>query len=189
MEDHNMATILGGLWISGLSGQTNSVTVHHHFMSALAQYIQENVTFIGTFSGVNPSGTPLTTAIVSNVNPGKLGSEITVFQDPKGSDGYSQWKTWINMVYSLITLDCGLLPGTFTPFTPLPCFKMTTNKTWDRDSLTTAYKGNEKAPQLPVLDRMAKGFMDDMKIDFIPVFPGQVGAYTGTFTVSSVQTP
>jgi len=31
--------------------------------------------------------------------------------------------------------------------------------------------------------------MDDMKIDFVPVFPGQVGAYVGAFTVSSVQTP
>jgi hypothetical protein len=184
-----MATILGGLWISGLSRQTNSVTVHHNFMSALAQYISSNVTFIGTFNGVDPKGTPLSMPITMKINPGKLGSEITMFQNPKGGDGYSQWKTWINMVYSLITLDCGLLPSTFIPYTPIPCFKMTTNKTWDRDSLTTAYKGNEKAPQLPVLDRMAKGFMDDMRIDFVPVFPGQVGAYTGAFTVSSVQTP
>ena len=184
-----MATILGGLWISGLSGQTNSISVHHHFMSALAQYIQGNVTFNGTFSGVNPSGTPLTMPVTMNVNPGKLGSEITMFQDPKGGDGLAQWKTWMNMVYSLISLDCSLIPSAFVPSVPLPCFKMTTPKTWSRESLTAAYKGNEKAPQTPVLDRMAHGFMDDMKIDYIPVFQGVVGAYVGAFTVTNVVTP
>ena len=183
-----MATILGGLWISRLSGQTNSVTVHHNFMSALAQYIQENVTFIGTFSGTDPKGTPLITTLTMKVNPGNLGNEITMFQDPKGGDGGTEWITWINMVYSLITIDCGLLPSSFIPSSPIPCFKMTTPKTWNRNSLITAYKGNEYNPQTPVLDRMALGFMDDMKIDFIPTFQGVIGAFVGTFTVSNVQT-
>ena len=188
-EDNIMATILGGLWMSGLKGQTNTVTVHQHFMSAIAQYIQGNVTFVGIFSGTNPLGTPLITPLTMMVNPGKLGSEITMCQDPKGGDGYAQWKTWINMVYSLITLDCGLLPSSFIPATPIPCFKLTTPKTWDRPDLAAAIKGNEYNPQGPCLDRMATGFMNDMKIDFIPTFPGVIGAYVGTFTVSNVQTP
>ena len=182
------STILGGLWESGLKGQTETTSTHHQFMSALATYIQGNVTFVGTFSGVNPSGTPLTTAIVSNINPGALGGEITGCQDPNGGDGYAQWKSWIMQVYSKITSDCGLLPGAFIPFSPIPCFKLVSPKTWDRSDLLAAVKGNENNPQGPCLDRMAKGFMDDMKIDFIPVFPGQVGAYTGAFTVSNVQT-
>lgn len=183
------STILGGLWQNGLYKQTNTITVHQNFMSALAQYIQGNVKFIGTFSGTDPKGNPLVTSLTMSINPGALGSEVTMCQDPKGGDGYAQWKAWINMVYSLISLDCGLLPSSFIPYTPIPCFKMTTPKTWDRSDLASAIKGNEYNPQGPCLDRMAKGFMDDMRIDFVPVFPGQVGAYTGAFTVSSVQTP
>jgi hypothetical protein len=183
------ATILGGLWESGLRGQTETTSTHHQFMSALAQYIQGNVTFMGIFSGVNPSGTPLTTSLTMMINPGALGGEVTSCQDPKGGDGYAQWKAWIMQVYSKITADCGLLPSSFVPFTPIPCFKLVSPITWDRPDLANAVKGNEKNPQGPCLDRMANGFMDDMKIDFIPVFPGQVGAYVGAFTVSSVQTP
>jgi hypothetical protein len=183
------ATILGGLWVSGLKGQTNMTSVHHQFMSALATYIQGNVTFVGTFSGVNPSGTPLTTAVVSNVNPGSLASEMSTCAEHGTSDGYAQWKAWIMGVYSFITKDCGLLPGAFIPFSPIPCFKLVSPKTWDRPDLLNAIKGKENSPQDPTMDRMAQGFMDDMRIDFVPVFPGQVGAYTGAFTVSSVQTP
>ena len=182
-------TILGGLWESGLKGQTETTSMHHQFMSALATYIQGNVKFIGTFSGTNSMGTPLVTPLTMMVNPGSLGSEITICQDPKGGDGYSQWKAWMSQVYSKITSDCGLLPSSFIPFSPIPCFKMTSPKTWDRPDLLNAVKGNENNPQGPCLDRMAKGFMDDMRIDYIPTFPGQIGAYTGAFTVSNVQTP
>ena len=182
-------TILGGLWVNGLKEQTDMTTVHRNFMSALAQYIQGNVKFVGIFSGTNSMGTPLVTSLTMAVNPGTLGSEISTFSEHGTSDGYAQWKAWVSQVYSFISKDCGLLPSAFIPFSPIPCFKMTTPKTWDRPDLLNAIKGKENDPQSPTMDRMAQGFMDDMKIDFIPTFPGQVGAYTGAFTVSNIQTP
>lgn len=183
------STILGNLWVSGLKGQTDMISVHHQFMSAIATYIQGNVTFTGTFSGTDPKGNPLVTPLVMNINPGALGSEMSTCAEHGTSDGYAQWKAWIMGVYSFITKDCGLLPSTFIPYTPIPCFKLVSPKTWDRPDLADAIRGKENDPQSPTMDRMAKGFMDDMKIDFIPAFPGQIGAYVGAFTVSIVQTP
>lgn len=182
-------TILGGLWVSGLKGQTDMITVHQKFMSALAQYIQGNVTFNGVFSGTDPKGTPLVTPLTINVNPGALGTEISTFSEHGTGDGYAQWKSWISQVYSFITKDCGLMPSSFIPFSPIPCFKLTNPVTWDRPDLAKAIEGKEDDPQSPTMDRMAKGFMDDMRINYIPTFSGQVAAYTGVFTVSNVQTP
>jgi len=184
-----MATILGALWASSLKEQTQPTVVHQQFMMSLSNYIMGNVTFNGIFSGTNPMGTPLVTPIVAKVNTGKLGTEMPSFQDPKGGDGYAQWKTWISQVYAMITSDCGLLPAAFIPFVPMPCFRLVTPTTWDRPDLLNAVKGNENNPQIPLLDKLATGFMNDMKINYIPVFPGSIGPYVGAFTVSSIITP
>lgn len=182
-------TILGGLLKGGVTGQTETSSLHSQFMIAVSSYIGGNVKFSGTFSGANSMGIPLVTSIVCDVDPRGLASENSGCADPEGGDGYSQWLDWISGVYSFISNDCVLKPGVFIPSSPTPCFKLVKPITWDRVDLENAIKGKEKSPQEPCLDRIATGFMDDMKIDFVSTFPGKVSDFTGALTVSNVITP
>ena len=84
-------TRLSNYWCSNIYLQKEAATAQNQFMKGLAKYIDTDVKFLGTFTGVNPDGATLTTNLEMKVNSGPLASETVICTDPAGGDGEAFW--------------------------------------------------------------------------------------------------
>ena len=80
-------TRLSNYWCSNIYLQKEAATAQNQFMKGLAKYIDTDVKFLGTFTGVNPDGATLTTNLEMKVSSGPLASETVICTDPAGGDG------------------------------------------------------------------------------------------------------
>lgn len=158
-----------------------------NFRDALADYLENYVEYVASFTGTVTSTTPPTPLTQIPLTMGKLDATIIRTSNPptctmysQGMDGNIEWITWMTQIYTLIqTVQLKGSQNPATPTTPSGIFPAYTmiNLSWNRDTLKDAFENNSS-----VFDALANSIISDLKSSIItPSYPS-----TGTIGMQPV---
>lgn len=153
-----------------------------NFVNALADYIENNIKYAGTFSGTTLTNPPV--PYTSPVTEGKLlsatlRSMCPVCKDPNGESGEVEWTNWMNEIYTGIKATQIIGTSSSIPITATISFPSLVLG-WSRKSLLDAYDNNDS-----IYDTMADNIILDLKKSVIMSYPSIItGVATGADTIA-----
>lgn len=155
-------------------------TLHKNFMDGIADYLENHVKIIGSFTGSN--GSSSMTATITNLVDASTLRPIVL----SGASGFSSWQNtfYASALQIKPVIKSG---GQFIPTGTVPCFNRIT-ATWGQGDIKSA-AGDCESEECHgrVMDAIGNGMIKDMKAGYTQSIPGAVGAYIGTLTVNKIE--
>lgn len=153
-----------------------TTTLHKNFMNGIADYLDQHVTFNGTFSGTNGTSS-MTSPVTCKVDASLL--------RPLVLSGANGWSSWVQQFYLAIRTAPVIKPASFIPAGTIPVFP-SISLGWSQSQLKNTAGNNGREAHGKCMDMIGAKIIQDMKKGYIKSIPGAMGAYVGALTVSSI---